>query len=92
MTVQVSLAPRLDLPAAGPLAEAILAHQGQDLTLDGAQVTHLGGLCLQVIASAAQTWRADGHGLHVTPRSEEFDTALTVFGLTAEAIQSEATG
>ena len=92
MTAQVSLAPRLDLPAARPLADAISEHKGNDLKLDAAQVTHVGGLCLQVILSAANTWRAEGHNLHVTPRSEEFDNALNVFGLSAEAIQSEATG
>lgn len=85
----LSLAARLDLPAAKPLAEALLAERGHDLTIDAGQVTHLGGLCLQVLASAARTWAGDGKALSVSPRSEDFDNALAVFGLEPDALQSE---
>lgn len=80
---------RLDLPAARPLAKAILAERGKDLVLDAGAVTNFGGLCLQVLAAAAQSWRDDGHALTLEPRSAEFDAALTVFGLEPENLQSE---
>lgn len=89
MTAAIGLAPRLDLPAATPLAQAILAERGHDLTLDAGQVTHLGALCVQVLACAARTWAADGKALRIPCRSSEFDGALVVFGLTAHDLQSE---
>ncbi|WP_343078865.1 STAS domain-containing protein [Ostreiculturibacter nitratireducens] len=89
MTAALTLSPRLDTPAARPLAQAILARRGRGLTIDAGPVTHLGGLCLQVLASAARTWREDGHALALSPRSVEFDAALAVFGLSPASLQSE---
>ena len=88
MTARIELAPRLDLPAAAPLAEALKAHTGTDVEIDAGAVTHLGGLCLQVLIAAA-AWREAGHALTFTARSEDFTEALSVFGLTQEALVSE---
>ena len=89
MTAQIALDARLDLPAATPLAEALKAEAGNDLQLDAGAVTHLGGLCLQVLMAAAETWRGTGKALTFSARSEDFDSALAVFGLTPEALISE---
>ena len=90
MTAAIGLAPRLDLPAATPLVQAILAQRGHDLTIDAGQVTHLGALCVQVLACAARTWAADGKALRIPSRSADFDGALALFGLTAQDLQSES--
>lgn len=91
MTAPLKLASRLDLPAAAPLRDAILARQGADLLLDAGEVMHFGGLCLQVLLAARNSWRAAGHGLNCTPRSAAFDEAIAQFGLTADDLQTEAT-
>jgi len=64
----------LDLNAAGPLAEALLKHSGEDLALDGSKVQRLGATCLQVLLAAARTWASDGAALSLdnpTPRLVE---------------------
>jgi chemotaxis protein CheX len=76
----VGLPAILDLNAAGPLAARLLALRGAAVTLDASQVSHLGGLCLQVLLSARATWAADGVALDVTGRSQTFDDALALFG------------
>ena len=80
MTAQLTLPARLDLTAAKPLAQDIAALTG-DLELDASQVTHLGGLCLQVLLAAAQSCQASGRGFQVTAPSEDFDAALSMFGV-----------
>lgn len=80
---------RLDLPAAAPLTEALLAHRRAPLRLDAGEVAHLGGLCLQVLLAAAESWRANGAALQVAPRSEAFIDALDVFAVTPGMIEAE---
>ncbi len=89
MTAPIALAARLDLPAAGPLAEEIRARAGTDLEIDAGAVSHLGGLCLQVLIAAAAAWREAGNALSISAMSEDFTAALAVFGLTPEALISE---
>lgn len=89
MTARLSLAARLDLPAAKPLSEAIRAEAGKDLELDASAVTHLGGLCLQVLIATATAWRAAGKALTIAAPSEDFTAALSVFGLSEQALVSE---
>ncbi|MBV0892505.1 STAS domain-containing protein [Paracoccus sp. Z118] len=80
MTTSLQLAPRLDLPAARPLAQALLDRAGSDLTIDAGNVAHLGGLALQVLLAAERRWRADGARLTILPRSAAFVQALQLFG------------
>jgi chemotaxis protein CheX len=68
------LPPALDLNAAGPLAEALHKHSGEDLVLDGSRVQRLGASCLQVLLAAARTWANEGAALSLdnpTPRLVE---------------------
>lgn len=85
----LSLAPRLDLSQAGPLATALRAQTGGALVLDASGVTHLGALGLQVLLSAAQSWRAAGQSFTISPRSEAFDEALALFGVPLADLQSQ---
>ncbi len=84
----LTLASRLDLPAAAPLHAAILARRGAELRLDAGAVSHLGTLCLQVLIAAAAEWRDGGHSLTVAPVSDAFAATLATFGMTPDAVQS----
>ncbi|MDO5658001.1 MAG: STAS domain-containing protein [Paracoccus sp. (in: a-proteobacteria)] len=75
----LTLASRLDLTAAGPLARDIAA--ADSLELDAGGVEFLGGLCLQILLAAAQDRRRRGLGLTLIGRSDGFDTALAQFGV-----------
>ena len=83
MTATVVLPPVLDLRAAEPLKGELLAARGQALTLDGAAVERLGGLCLQLLLSAIRTWRADGQALTFVNVSEAFASQWSAFGASA---------
>ncbi len=80
MTAQLTLPARLDLTAAKPLARDLSALTG-NLELDASGVTHLGGLCLQVLLAAAQSCQADGRGFAISAPSDDFDAALSMFGV-----------
>jgi chemotaxis protein CheX len=71
----------LDLAAAAPLTERLLAARGSDLSLDGAEVLRVGGQCLQVLLAAAKTWSADRASFEITRPSAEFVEALQRFGI-----------
>jgi chemotaxis protein CheX len=71
----------LDLTAAGPLTEQLLALRGADLSLDASQVMRLGGQCLQVLLSCTATWRKDGAALELVEPSAELAEALQQFGV-----------
>jgi chemotaxis protein CheX len=71
----------LDLTAAGPLTEQLLAVRGLDLSLDASRVMRLGGQCLQVLLSCVATWKADGAKLQLVNESVEFVEALQQFGI-----------
>lgn len=83
------LPPKLDLSQVGLLTTALRDRAGSDVVLDAGEVSHLGGLGLQVLLSAAQSWRSSGHSLSIQPRSEAFDEALTLFGVGLDAVQSQ---
>jgi chemotaxis protein CheX len=81
------LAPVLDLRAATPLAEQLLKHRGQPLTLDGSKVERLGALCLQVLLSAIQTWTQDGMALQLSACSASLIEDLRVLGVDPEQLK-----
>ncbi len=80
MTAQLTLPSRLDLTAARSLARDIYASAG-DLEVDASQVTHLGGLCLQVLLAAAHSCMADGRRFAIKDASADFDAAISLFGV-----------
>ncbi|SIS74024.1 STAS domain-containing protein [Phaeovulum vinaykumarii] len=89
MTAALALPNRLDLPAARPLADALRANSGEDMQVDASTVAHIGGLCLQLLLSAAASARAAGHQFIIAPRSKAFDDAVALFGVSAETFESE---
>lgn len=72
---------RLDCRSAPGLAADLARRSGADLRIDAGGVMHLGGLGLQLLCSAAQSWRLAGHCLAIAPLSDPFRIALSDFGL-----------
>lgn len=71
---------QLGLEQASPLRDALLARRGGPLTLDASQVERISALCFQVLASARQTWAADGHALAFADPSPAFNAGVTLMG------------
>lgn len=73
----------LDLKAAAPLAAEFLAHRGGELSVDASRVQRLGGQCLQVLLSAAMTWKADELPFALVNPSDDFLGGLARLGISA---------
>jgi chemotaxis protein CheX len=76
----VSLPAILDLKEAKLLADQLKAVRGRPLKLDASRVERLGGLCLQILLSARNTWAADNLPIAVVNSSPAFTDALAAFG------------
>ncbi len=82
MSMQVlELPENLDMPVASALAEALTKRVGGPLTLDASKVNRLGASCLQVLLSAARTWKAEGDALTLQKPSDRFLEDLNLLGL-----------
>jgi chemotaxis protein CheX len=77
--VSLQLEPVLDLGAAERLHARLTELRGQPLDIDASQVERLGGLCLQVLISARNTWHADGNSAVIGQTSTAFDEAWELF-------------
>ena len=89
MAALLALPAVLDLRAAEPLKAQLLAVRGQETALDASAVERLGGLCLQVLLSALQTWRADGQALTFVNVSEAFASQWGAFGASASDLAAQ---
>ena len=86
----IALPDALASPKAGPLAAQLLAARGAPLTLGAGSVRKIGAQCVQVLLSAAATWRADGFPLGIETPSPEFEEALRLLGLSVDAVTAHA--
>jgi len=73
----------MDLKAAAPLRDQLLAARGQPIKLDASHVQRIGGLCLQVLLSARQSWDEDKLPLQIVDPSPEFTDGIALFGAAA---------
>ncbi|MFV0409987.1 MAG: lipid asymmetry maintenance protein MlaB [Paracoccus sp. (in: a-proteobacteria)] len=80
MVTTLILPARLDLTVARPLARDISELSG-NVAIDASGVTHLGGLCLQILLAARQYCEASGRSFKIADRSDDFDAALALFGV-----------
>ena len=78
----------LDIKAALPLAEGLLAQRGSELMIDASQVERLGAQSLQILLSAVSTWQADGLSLEFVEPSAPFIQGLELFGIDPESFLS----
>jgi chemotaxis protein CheX len=74
----------LDLKAAMPLAEGLLAQRGSELMIDASRVERLGAQSLQILLSAVSTWHADGLSIEFVEPSASFIQGLALFGIDPE--------
>lgn len=72
----------LDLVAAAPLRNELLALRGKPLTLDAAAVERVGALGLQVLTATAELWRRDGAPFALINPSAQFLEASRLTGAT----------
>jgi chemotaxis protein CheX len=77
----VELPEVLDLKAATPLAVELLALRGRSLNVDASRVQRLGGQCLQVLLSAAMTWKAEKIPFTLVNMSGDFNEGLARLGV-----------
>jgi chemotaxis protein CheX len=90
MSDPVVLDQKLDLPAASALLVQLQDRKDQVLTLDFAQVKHLGALCLQVLLSAARSAVDDGRSIEIINVSDRVEEQLKVMGMTPQRIAKGA--
>ncbi len=88
MSAELALPARLDLPAAKPLAEDIIALRGKDIRVVASDVTHLGTPGLQVLLAAVRSWEADGKTLSFSDPSDSLTEQLALCGLSPEALST----
>ena len=82
------LAPRLAAPDAAALVRNLQAHRGAALEIDASAVVEIGTPCLQVLLSAAASWRGDGQALKVLEPSPSFLATLGHLGLGLDALHA----
>jgi chemotaxis protein CheX len=78
---RLQLAEVLDLTAAAPLAQSLLAQAGSELAVDASGVRRVGAQCLQVLVAAAAAWKAEGVGFRLENASEEFLEGARLLGV-----------
>lgn len=76
----------LDLNAAGRLHEQMLAHRGGNISIDASEVSRIGAQCVQVLLSAAQSWRSERQQFRVDQASDAFVKTLQLLGISDEAL------
>jgi chemotaxis protein CheX len=70
----------LDTAAAPALVQELIALRGGAVCLEAADVTRLGGLCLQALLSARATWAADGQTFQIKNLSPALNETLALCG------------
>lgn len=86
MSATISLQPKLDLRAAGPLRDDLLGQADQDVVLDATHVTQIGGLALQVIRAAARSWAEAGRSLTFENASTTVCDQLSLLGFNPDTL------
>ena len=81
-----SLPEVLDLKAATPLMEELLALRGQTVVIDASKVERLGTQCVQILIAAAATWKDEMTSFTIAEPSDSFTSGLQVLGLTPQSI------
>jgi chemotaxis protein CheX len=80
MAAPIVLDTNLDIRAAAPLREALLAQAGAPVVLLAGQVTRLGALCLQVLLAARNDWTEAGMAFDIRDPSPAFTDTVRLFG------------
>lgn len=81
MSGALPLPARIDATTAADVYAALIQRAGDPLDLDASEVTGLSTQAIQVLLSAARTWREAGIPLSITAPSEAFIEHLKMVGL-----------
>lgn len=92
MTETLVLPEKLDTLAAPGFVDGLRKRQGADLVLDGRHLGHLGALCFQAIAVAAQDWRDAGYTLTLANLTDETQAQLLLYGVTPDCLVEGSIG
>jgi len=79
----------LDLPAARPLAAALLERRGKPLAIDASAVGQIGAQCVQVLLSAKRTWQVDGVPLSIVNCAARMIEDLKLIGIDRTLVTGE---
>jgi chemotaxis protein CheX len=85
----IALPETLDSSSADTLKAELLANRGSPLVVDAGQVRRTGMQAVQILLSAARTWRAEGQSYAVANASDEFLETLALVGLPREHLLIE---
>lgn len=88
---RLTLEPRLAAQDAAALVQIVQARRGAALEIDASGVTEIGTPCLQVLLSAARTWRGDRQMLAVVEPSAGFLATIGHLGLGLDTFRAEET-
>ncbi|WP_019956142.1 STAS domain-containing protein [Yoonia vestfoldensis] len=80
-TAIFALPPVLTFEACEDLHAALTRAQGSDLVIDGRDVSRLGGLAAQILATASVAWAANGQHLTLANASDDLRNALEMLAL-----------
>ena len=75
------LPPVLDSTSASSLASNLIRLRGQPIEISASANSRISTLCIQVLISAAATWKSDGWLFRVSMASASYNLAVEVLGL-----------
>lgn len=76
----------MDINAAKPLHQSLVAARGKALNMDASGVQRVGGQCLQLLIAAVSAWRDDKKSLTIGSPSTAFEEGLALLGFTVETL------
>ena len=80
-TATIALPPALTFEACEDLFAALKQAQGNDLIIDGSNVSRLGGLAAQILATASVAWAASGRSLTLVNETDALRPGLELLAL-----------
>ncbi len=88
--LRIELPEVLDQRAAQTVADHLLSHRGEVVTLDASHVRRLGAIGAEMLIAAQKQWLADETHFSVSGWSQEAQDALGEIGLSTEDFAEEA--
>lgn len=76
----------MDVARARAVANDLIQHRGDALTIDASEVTKISALAVEILLASAKQWQTDGHPFSITPSSPAFMTTLDDLGVLPELV------
>ena len=86
MSASLSLAARLDNPAAEHLSRDLLEARGGAVLINAEAVIFCGALAMQLLVAARKQWLKDGQAFEVERPSSDLINACRLLGVTLENV------